>query len=211
MLQYNSMEMLQHGGITLAVLFLCSVFLIAIVIERFYFFQKERVNKELLLTHISSLLAQHDFSSAINLCNENPGFLTRVISEGLERHNLTAQRQEDAMKIAILEENSSMEKFIPFIGTAAVIAPFIGLFGTVLGIIRAFEDIAKNRSTGPEIVSRGVAEALVATAAGLLVAIVAVIFFNYFKNKIKQINLDLSITASKVIELIENSSSSENK
>lgn len=203
--------MLQHGGVTLAILFFCSVFLIAIVIERLYFFRKERVNKELLITHLSSLLSQRDFSSAVNICNENPGFLTRVINEALKRHNSTSQKQEDAMKIAILEENSSMEKFIPSIGTTAVIAPFIGLFGTVLGIIRAFEDIAKNRSTGPEVVSRGVAEALVATAAGLLVAIVAVIFFNYFKNRIKQINLDLSITASKIIELIENNSSLENK
>ena len=203
--------MLQHGGMTLAILFFCSVFLIAIVIERLYFFRKERVNKGLLMTHLSSLLAQRDFSSAVNLCNKNPGFLTRVIMEGIKRHSSSQQKIEDAMRVAILEENSKMERFIHYIGTTAVIAPFIGLFGTVFGIIHAFEDIAKTKSTGPEVVSRGVAEALVTTAAGLFVAIIAVICFNYFKYRVKQINTDLSVTTAKVMELIEENNLVENK
>lgn len=198
------MEIVQHGGITLVILFLCSLFLITVVLERYWFFKNEKINSKTFLAHLSSTLSKGELSSAIDICKENEGFITRVALEGLKRYNSNSiTKAADAMKVSILEENSKMERFVPTIGTIAVIAPFIGLFGTVLGIIRAFEDIALHKSTGPEVVSKGVAEALIATAAGLLVAIVAVVFFNYFKYRIKQVNIELSVTASKILELLE--------
>lgn len=194
--------MLQYGGITLIILLTCSIFLVTIVIERFLYYKKEAINTNVFLDDLSKLLKSQDIQSALDLCGKNQGFATRVVQEGIKRHDRNSAAIEDAMKVAILEENVRMERFVPIIGTIAVISPFIGLFGTVLGIIRSFSDIAIAKSAGPEVVSKGVAEALVATAAGLLVAIIAVICYNYFKIRIKQINTELSVMAAKIMELL---------
>ncbi len=79
------------------------------------------------------------------------------------------------------------------------IAPFIGLFGTVVGIIKAFRDLALSGTGGPTVVARGIAEALVATAAGLAVAIPAVIIFNYFTRRVKVIMSELEIFSARLI------------
>ena len=84
----------------------------------------------------------------------------------------------------------------------AVIAPFVGLFGTVLGIIRAFNDIALKGNSTPAVVAAGVAEALVTTAAGLAVAVIAVVFFNYFKSRIKAYNQEMIVAANKLAEML---------
>jgi len=88
------------------------------------------------------------------------------------------------------------------IGTIAVIAPFVGLFGTVLGIIRAFEDIALKGNSTPAVVAAGVSEALITTAAGLFVAVIAVIFFNYFKTRIKAYNQEMIVAANQLAEML---------
>ena len=84
----------------------------------------------------------------------------------------------------------------------AVIAPFIGLFGTVMGIIRSFEDISKQGASNPAVVSKGVAEALIATGGGLFVAIVAVIAFNFFKGKVKLAISQMQISSNRLVEMI---------
>jgi len=101
-----------------------------------------------------------------------------------------------------MENLNSLERNLSIIGTIAVIAPFVGLFGTVLGVIRTFDDIAIKGNSSPAVVSAGVSEALITTAAGLLVAIIAVIFFNYFKTRIKGYNQDMIVAANQLAEML---------
>ena len=94
---------------------------------------------------------------------------------------------DECLSIALSEERLSLERRITFLGTLGANAPFIGLFGTVLGIISAFHNLAGNVKGGPSVVMSGISEALVATALGLLVAIPGVIAYNYFVRRVKRI------------------------
>src|SRR5471030_2214945 len=101
-----------------------------------------------------------------------------------------------------MENLNALERNLGIIGTIAVISPFVGLFGTVLGIIRAFQDIALKGNSTPAVVAAGVSEALITTAAGLFVAVVSVIFFNYFKSRIKSYNQEMIVAANQLAEML---------
>ena len=102
---------------------------------------------------------------------------------------------EEHKAAALEQERVRFEKRLAFLGTLGNNAPFIGLFGTVLGIIRAFNDLAGSSLKGTQVVMAGIAEALVATAVGLLVAIPAVIAYNHFKGKVKEAVTDGQLLA----------------
>lgn len=97
---------------------------------------------------------------------------------------------------------ADMERFVPLLGTIAAAAPFIGLLGTVIGIIRAFRAISVSGSGGPQVVAAGIAEALVATALGLFVAIPALVAYNYFSTKIRRTTENIEICADELVETL---------
>lgn len=102
-------------------------------------------------------------------------------------NDLPENKKEKIVYANITKISSCLDKNLPILATIGALAPFIGLFGTVLGIIKAFKQLSIHRGAGIDIVGEGIAEALVCTAAGLFVAIISVIFYNFFKTKIKRI------------------------
>jgi len=104
----------------------------------------------------------------------------------------------------VLRQQQHLDRRLSILGTIGSNAPFIGLLGTVLGIIKAFHDLSFNAAGGPSVVMAGIAEALVATAVGLLVAIPAVVFFNYFKSRQKQIMSNISQLQKTMLAFTEN-------
>jgi biopolymer transport protein ExbB/TolQ len=106
------------------------------------------------------------------------------------------------MERSITIETEKLEQYTSIVGTVGNTAVYIGLFGTVLGIIRAFHDISATGAGGMNIVIAGVAEALVCTATGLLVAIPAVIVFNYFTKRVEHFVNDMELCASELMDLI---------
>ena len=109
--------------------------------------------------------------------------LPRILRFGLQRGDKNRADITDALSIALMEHLNDLERNLGIIGTIAVIAPFVGLAGTVLGIIKAFQSIALKGNSSPAVVAAGVSEALVTTFSGLVVAIIAVIFFNFFMTR----------------------------
>jgi biopolymer transport protein ExbB/TolQ len=101
-----------------------------------------------------------------------------------------------------MEERWKLERFLSVLGTLGNIAPFIGLFGTVVGIIKAFRDLAMAGGGGPSVVAKGIAEALVSTAGGLLVAIPAVIIYNYFIRRAKGITVEMEVASARLLVLL---------
>ena len=128
--------------------------------------------------------------------------LPKILRFGLERGRKGRADITDALSIALMEHLNALERNLGVIGTIAVIAPFVGLFGTVLGIIHAFDDIAIKGNSTPAVVAAGVGEALITTAAGLFVAVLAVIFFNYFKARIKAYNQEMIVAANQLAEML---------
>ena len=183
-------------------LLVCSVVAVAIVIERLVFFSRQHGDTKGLLKQIGDKIAADDIAGAIRICDQNRGMLPRILRFGLERGRKNRADITDALSIALMEHLNALERNLGVIGTIAVIAPFVGLFGTVLGIIHAFDDIALKGNSTPAVVAAGVSEALITTAAGLFVAVIAVIFFNYFKTRIKAYNQEMIVAANQLAEML---------
>jgi biopolymer transport protein ExbB/TolQ len=138
---------------------------------------------------------------AVAICKQNShcpaGRIFHAVLRGTE-----SQRPETANNVAveaIFEENQNLRKHLWVLGTVASSAPFIGLFGTVVGIIKAFESMAVSGTGGFAVVAAGISEALVATALGLGVAIIALIFYNYFQTRIGSLNALFRIQVGRVL------------
>jgi biopolymer transport protein ExbB len=189
---------LVRGGPAMIGLLICSVVAVAIVIERLWFFAQQHGDTSGLLRQIGQKIEQDDMSGAIRVCDSNKGMLPKILRFGLERGHKGRADITDALSIALMKHLNSLG----VIGTIAVIAPFVGLFGTVLGIIHAFDDIAIKGNSTPAVVAAGVGEALITTAAGLFVAVLAVIFFNYFKTRIKAYNQEMIVAANQLAEML---------
>src|SRR5579863_2559385 len=188
--------------VIMPMLLLASVIVVAIVIERLVFFSQQHGDTKGLLKAIGDKISAEDLNGAIKICQSNKGMLPRILEFGLRRGEKNRADITDALSIALMEHLNALERNLGIIGTIAVIAPFVGLSGTVLGIIKAFNDIALKGNSTPAVVAGGVSEALVTTAAGLAVAVVAVIFFNYFKSRIKAYNQEMIVAANKLAEML---------
>ncbi|MBC5799772.1 MAG: MotA/TolQ/ExbB proton channel family protein [Candidatus Eremiobacteraeota bacterium] len=184
------------------ILILMSIIAVAIVIERLVFFAKEGADSKALLRALGQRIATDDIPGAVQQCRKTSGMLPRILEFGLQRGEKNRADITDALSIALMENLNLLERNLGVIGTIAVIAPFVGLLGTVLGIIKAFQDIALKGNSTPAVVAAGVGEALVTTAAGLFVAVVSVIFFNYFKTRIKAFNQDLIVASNQLAEML---------
>ena len=195
-------QFLIRGGPAMLGLLICSVVAVAIVIERLVFFSKQHGDSKELLRQLGQKIAADDLAGAVKICRSEKGMLPKILEFGLQRGNKNRADITDALSIALMEHLNSLERNLGVIGTIAVIAPFVGLFGTVLGIIHAFDDIALKGNSSPAVVAAGVGEALVTTAAGLFVAVISVIFFNYFKTRIKAYNQEMIVAANQLAEML---------
>lgn len=191
-----------RGGPAMLALLACSILVVAIIFERVVFLVRQREDAEKLIGAIKARLDAGDVAGAIAECNRKPTALSKILKAGLEREPASQAQISDALGIAMRKNLRPFEQNLAVIGTIAVIAPFIGLFGTVLGIIRAFDDIALRGNSSPAIVAAGVSEALITTAAGLFVAVTAVIFFNFFKNQNRVYREDTLWAAEELADML---------
>ena len=114
-----------------------------------------------------------------------------MVRSGLQNAKLGTKGLTELMEATAMKEKLKLEEYLNILGTMGNIAPFIGLLGTVVGIIRAFQNLAASGSGGPSVVAAGIAEALITTAAGLVVAIPSVVAYNYFLRRIGTIMLEI--------------------
>ena len=193
---------LEAGGVTLYILICCSILMLAVILEKIVFFISNNINIDLFLSKIAKCLVNKENDNVLEICKDEKKVLANMALVILKRNGFSKEELEDAGATALEQGMLKYDFHISILGTLAVISPFIGLMGTVFGIIQAFADIAASSSAGQAIVAKGVSEALIATAAGLIVAIPSSIFFNYFKNKVKALRVKYSIFLSKLIETV---------
>jgi len=170
-------------------LIILSVVLIAVTVERAVFFLRNRADFRKLSAKINALMGTGDLDTFITEIEGYRGVEALVLRRSLQTLDRGAESVEEVMDGVLSMEKARMERGLTFLGTVGANAPFIGLLGTVLGIIRAFRDLAGNigEAQGASAVMAGLSEALVATAAGLFVAIPAVVAYNYFQRHIKSV------------------------
>lgn len=167
-------------------LLILSVVSVGIIIERAIFFNRLRIDFPAFNREISDKLCKEDLDGVRALCQEQTSLESQVLLKGMEFQSSGADAMERHMSSYLVGERQKLDSGLVVLGTLGNNAPFIGLFGTVIGIIQAFDDLAANPAGGPSVVMSGISEALVATAVGLLVAIPAVIAFNAYQRVVKR-------------------------
>ena len=161
-----------------------SVASVAIMIDKALTFYRYRFNQDPFVAEIEPSLRQGDWPRIISRCEQESGLEARVLLVGLREISRGKAAVQDLMEGERLRVALYLGKRLSFLGTLGANAPFIGLLGTVLGIIHAFKDLALADGGGGPAVMAGIAEALVATAVGLLVAIPAVVMYNFFHRRL---------------------------
>ncbi|HQP92199.1 MAG TPA: MotA/TolQ/ExbB proton channel family protein [Candidatus Omnitrophota bacterium] len=196
-------KLIRIGGFTMYILILFSVLSLAVIIERIiYFKRRSRIKRVEFMKMIKKELGKGNVEKTLDICDEADTPFSSVVACGLRLYGHTDIVIANAMEREIAIETTKLEKFTSIVGTIGSTAVYIGLFGTVLGIIRAFRDISAAGSGGISVVINGISEALICTAAGLSVAVPAVIAYNYFIKKIDSFVTDMELCVSEVMDLI---------
>lgn len=186
------------GTWVLALLIILSIASVAVMLERFRIYYQGRFAEDAFISEVEPLLAKGAWPEAALCCETAPGFEPQVLLAGVRQVPRGREAAAEAMEAERIRLGQLLEKRLGFLGTLGANAPFIGLFGTVLGIIHAFKDLALTEGGGGPAVMSGIAEALVATAVGLLVAIPAVMAYNYFHRRLHTI-LERSQRLSRIL------------
>jgi biopolymer transport protein ExbB/TolQ len=163
-----------------------SVVSVTIMLERAVFFARMRLDFPAFTAQLTKLLIANDYDGARRLCENRPALETQVALRGFEYQKHGAKAMRESMEGFLVGNRQVLDRGLVVLGTLGNNAPFIGLFGTVVGIIMSFKDLATNPAGGPSVVMSGISEALVSTAVGLMVAIPAVIAFNAFNRVVKR-------------------------
>ena len=169
----------------LYLLIVLSLVSIGVIIERFFFYQKHSIDADAVRRELAKALDKGDFEAAAGVLRQHDALETNSVLAGLVAYQKGPESVEDLVSGALGREKARYERRLGLLATLASNAPYIGLFGTVLGIIKSFRDLSVNMAEASSSVMAGISEALLATAIGLLVAIPAVIANNAFKNRVK--------------------------
>lgn len=170
----------------LYLLIIMSILSIAMILERFFALSKISKQNKVFRTQANEILQTHDLNKLEQLAQDD-SLPQRALRYGLKHTKAYGEKGLDEIfNSYTIIEKPRIEKYLNFLATVGSNAPFIGLLGTVMGIMKAFDDLARNSAAGNEVVMLGIAHALVATAIGLFVAIPAVIAFNYYSKKVKE-------------------------
>ncbi len=183
-------------------LLLVSIMALAFVIERYVFWLRRRKSGGKLFNRIKNLIRSGRKEEALELLRGRKDPVSNLIRVALENDDLDEDGMNELLESTVLDERRAMERYLSALGSIGTIAPLLGLLGTVVGLIKAFHNIAVTGSGGPAVVASGIAEALLTTAFGLIIAIPVVVFYNYFANKALDTVNEMEAMKSKLLYLL---------
>jgi biopolymer transport protein ExbB len=191
-----------RSSFTMIILMACSVVALTFIFERWLFYKHTSIDAERFFMKIKEAFRNEGIETAISVCNSSLSPLAAVVKSGLEESGKKSEVAAEMMDAMAIDQRTKLEKNLSILGTLGNIAPLIGLFGTVVGIIRAFHSLSVSGSAGPSVISAGIAEALVTTAAGLVVAVPAVVFYNYYLRRVETVMNEIESVSKKVLVLM---------
>ena len=196
-------EIVQAGGLMMWPIILCSVVAVAIILERAWTLQEKRVLPRDMVQKVWQLVETRQVNDKVIAALEQSSPLGQVLAAGLaSRHRsreIMMERLEDTGRHVVHE----LERFLNTLGTIAGISPLLGLLGTVTGIIKAFNAIQAGAMGDPKMLSGGIAQALVTTAAGLVVAIPSLIAYRFLRGKVERIVVEMEKDAIRLADAVE--------
>jgi biopolymer transport protein ExbB len=179
--------LIHQGWMTNYPLIVGSFLVLTIFFERLWRFHGLAVSTRKLARETIEALVQRDVDRARGLCKDSKQPIAKVFLEALRWRNVPLEDLERVLSTSRQEVTYELKRGLWIVGTVGSLAPYVGLFGTVVGIIRAFRDMAEHGAGGFEVVASGISEALLATAMGLAVAIVSLLLFNYLQTRVGSI------------------------
>lgn len=176
--QLNLLELIRQGGITMYPLVICSIISLAVIAERGWILWKVIRPGKMVTASIVGFLRRHEVQEARYACKTAGTPVAEIYLAGLGNPDLPPDAMADLMDRKRQELVQGLKRHLWILGTIGSSAPFIGLLGTVIGIVRSFHSMAVTGTGGFAVVAAGISEALIATAAGLVVAIISLIAYN---------------------------------
>ncbi len=183
--------MLQRGGIVMIPLILCSVLVVAIVIERSIILRKKKILIPEIINIIETINKPEDVHLAISICQKNKGAFANIVQLGLENRHLPKFELKELITDQGRQEARTLVKRLVVLETVAGIAPLLGLLGTVIGMIKVFTVISQQGLGQTQALSGGISEALITTVVGLSIGIPSLVVYNYFFDRVENLIMDI--------------------
>ena len=199
-------DLIQKGGPVMYLIMILSVISLGIIIERMYNLNKARIDSQKFMDDIINSIKRNKVIESIEMCNKTSGPIAHIIKAGILKHDRSRPEIKEAIDEAAQLEIPRMEKHLPILATIAHIAPLLGLLGTVSGMIKAFQVIQSKAATmtpvNPGDLAGGIWESLLATLAGLMVAIPTYVAYNYLVNQVDSLAYDMERSATDLVNLL---------
>lgn len=198
-------QIMSDGGPVMWLLLLCSLMAVFIFLMKTFQFHREEINVRELIKGLENVLRRDGFVEAISLCDNTPGPVARMLGAAILAYERGDEDIGKTVDDACLEELPKLERHLGVLGTVGFIAPLLGLFGTVLGMMQTFQTINSTESVylSAAQLSGSINMALITTAAGLAVAIPSYVAYNYLVSRINVITLDMEKASSEILSFFE--------
>lgn len=204
-------ELLLQGSWFMVPLMGCSIVALAIIVDRWLYLYTASREADYVLNAIDEMVEEEDIEGVREFCQDQQGLLARIFLAGVRKFrqledepNLDFIQSEinKMMEDASILNTADLERRLPLLSSVGNVAPLFGFAGTVTGMIHAFQEIAATANPSAQTVAAGIQEALVTTATGLLIAIPAVLFYNYFVNRIETLSVRTEETANGLVDML---------
>jgi len=196
------LEKFEQGGSFMWPLLIASIIGLAVIIERFWTLSRARVNTTKLMSQVIGALKQDGVQASIEVCQRTRGPIAAILHAGLMRAPKGPEAVEKAIESAGTIEMSFLQRGLIILASIANVAPLLGFLGTVSGMIHAFEAIAAAEQVSAKLVASGISEALITTAAGLMIAIPVQLFNNYFISRIDRFVLEMEEASIELVDTL---------
>jgi len=196
-------RIIEMGGPVMYPIVLCSILFVAILIERLYHYHRARIDTGEFISGIRNILKKKSVPEALSICDATPGPVAHIVKAGILKHDRPKEEIKESIGDAAHREIPRLEKNLNVLATVAHVAPLLGLLGTVLGMISAFQEIQREAGrVNAGDLAGGIWEALITTAAGLCVAIPAYVAYNYLVSRVGALILDMERSAAELMDLL---------
>lgn len=199
-------DLFLKGGPLMYPIVLCSVIALAVFIERLWYIRRAEINTGEFMEEIAETLRRNKIMEAIDKCNAMPGPIARILKAGILKHDRPRSDIKEAIEDAALHEVPQLEKNLGVLATIAHIAPLLGLLGTVTGMLKAFQVIEQKATAlvpvNPADLAGGIWEALIATVAGLALAIPAYVAYNFLVTRVDGFVLEMEKSATDLVNIL---------
>lgn len=198
------LEYIALGGVVMFPIMLCAVLALAIILERLWNLRRRRWFQVDLLETVEHLLQEQKLPEATTLCKRHDSLMTRLILVALLNSDRPRWEIKELIEDQGRQEAPTLERYLTALGTIASIAPFLGLLGTVIGFLRVFESLSEQAgATNAVMLSAGIHNALITTAAGLCVAIPTLVAYNYFARRAESLILESERISLRLLNILK--------